>query len=311
MATTLPPLSVLLKDCLKDLNNAAVARPGQFTSPPISPPSLPVAPIQVSPQPEHSPELHGNFLHNDRETSPVRTPPAQNIHADEAVTLFPRRKAGQNCHEAGRGPVVLNIELLQTLYGMPLHIAAKKLVKPPASSFRCAEFRAVSIEPPVNHPILFCCLSMQGICPTAIKKVCRKLGIKKWPYKDTRTPMVKKETENSSVRVRSFPHEPCLHQNMVERPTSHLDVLSMIAAPLSPALPVKPAMPQCRDLGSMDMAVRTLLSLNAAVAIAEAPCGPRHAGPSTLPPLGGLPCLHHSLVASDNIFDVLRRSLVH
>lgn len=30
----------------------------------------------------------------------------------------------------------------------------------------------------------------QGICQTAIKKVCRKLGIKKWPYKEMRAPTV-------------------------------------------------------------------------------------------------------------------------
>ena len=28
----------------------------------------------------------------------------------------------------------------------------------------------------------------QGICQTAIKKVCRRLGIMKWPYKEMRTP---------------------------------------------------------------------------------------------------------------------------
>jgi len=30
----------------------------------------------------------------------------------------------------------------------------------------------------------------QGICQTAIKKVCRRLGIKKWPYKEMRAPQV-------------------------------------------------------------------------------------------------------------------------
>jgi len=28
--------------------------------------------------------------------------------------------------------------------------------------------------------------SAQGICATALKKVCRKLGIEKWPYKDNK-----------------------------------------------------------------------------------------------------------------------------
>lgn len=47
---------------------------------------------------------------------------------DGVVTLFPRRKAGQNRPGGGRGPVVLNLEMLEQFYGVPLHVAAKKLV---------------------------------------------------------------------------------------------------------------------------------------------------------------------------------------
>jgi len=50
--------------------------------------------------------------------------------------------------------VVLNLETLEQFFCYPLHLAAKKL----------------------------------GICQTAIKKVCRRLGIKKWPYKEMRLP---------------------------------------------------------------------------------------------------------------------------
>jgi len=46
------------------------------------------------------------------------------------------------------------LELLEKFYGMPLHVAANRL----------------------------------GICQTAIKKVCRRLGIMKWPYKEMRIP---------------------------------------------------------------------------------------------------------------------------
>mmetsp|Transcript_12473 Transcript_12473/g.18126 ORF Transcript_12473/g.18126 Transcript_12473/m.18126 type:complete len:277 (-) Transcript_12473:302-1132(-) len=73
---------------------------------------------------------------------------------DDIITLFPRRKAGQTRLGGGRGPVVLTLELLQKFYGMPLHVAANQL----------------------------------GICQTAIKKVCRRLGIMKWPYKEMRMP---------------------------------------------------------------------------------------------------------------------------
>eukprot|EP00960_Hanusia_phi_P071432 767554-Hanusia_phi.AAC.3 len=71
---------------------------------------------------------------------------------DDKITLFPRRKAGQAQPGGGHGPVILSLELLEQFYNMPLHLAAKRL----------------------------------GICQTAIKKVCRKLGIKKWPYKEKR-----------------------------------------------------------------------------------------------------------------------------
>ena len=47
---------------------------------------------------------------------------------DDIITLFPRRKAGQSRPGGGRGPVVLNLELLEQFYGMPLHVAAKRLV---------------------------------------------------------------------------------------------------------------------------------------------------------------------------------------
>lgn len=36
-----------------------------------------------------------------------------------------------------------------------------------------------------DHAISF----PQGICATALKKVCRKLGIEKWPYKDNKPVM--------------------------------------------------------------------------------------------------------------------------
>jgi len=83
---------------------------------------------------------------------------------DPIVTLFPRRKAGQIKPSGGRGPVVLNLETLEQYYGVPLHVAAKKL----------------------------------GICQTAIKKVCRRLGIKKWPYKEMRLPATKDEDSSDS-----------------------------------------------------------------------------------------------------------------
>jgi hypothetical protein len=71
-------------------------------------------------------------------------------NADSDFKIFPRRKGGQSKVRTESAPVIITAELLQTCFDMPLVRAAKKL----------------------------------GICATALKKVCRKLGIHKWPYKE-------------------------------------------------------------------------------------------------------------------------------
>ena len=63
-------------------------------------------------------------------------------------TIFPRRKQGQHARTNSQ-PVVLNEATLSQLFTLPLHKAAVKL----------------------------------GISATAMKSACRKLGIKKWPYR--------------------------------------------------------------------------------------------------------------------------------
>lgn len=68
-------------------------------------------------------------------------------------TVFPRRKIGRSSKAAApgeRAPVVLTEDKLRECFDLPLHVASKKM----------------------------------GICITAIKKVCRKFGIHKWPYRD-------------------------------------------------------------------------------------------------------------------------------
>jgi hypothetical protein len=48
---------------------------------------------------------------------------------DEAITLFPRRKAGQSPNDSvARKPLKLSVDVLENFYGMPLHIAARQLV---------------------------------------------------------------------------------------------------------------------------------------------------------------------------------------
>lgn len=63
-------------------------------------------------------------------------------------TIFPRRKQGQHARINSQ-PVVLDEATLSQLFTLPLHKAAVKL----------------------------------GISATAMKSACRKLGIKKWPYR--------------------------------------------------------------------------------------------------------------------------------
>jgi hypothetical protein len=77
--------------------------------------------------------------------SSVLTSPAH----DSANIIFPRRKQGQQ-REQGRKGIAVTMEILETVFHMPLHKACKKL----------------------------------GVCATALKRACRKLGVHKWPYRD-------------------------------------------------------------------------------------------------------------------------------
>lgn len=97
---------------------------------------------------------------------------------DAPAKVFPRRKAGQAIRPNAE-PVVLSEEVLTSLFDFPLQEACNKL----------------------------------GICATALKKACRRLGIKKWPYKSNTSPVSKPVIEavdpestssNTSVSVHSL-----------------------------------------------------------------------------------------------------------
>ena len=69
--------------------------------------------------------------------------------ATARVHLFPRRKAGDNVFpEKGRLPVKVDRETIEAMFGMPQPEASRAL----------------------------------GVSLTALKQVCRKLGIPRWPY---------------------------------------------------------------------------------------------------------------------------------
>ena len=63
-------------------------------------------------------------------------------------TIFPRRKAGDGIFFSSPQPIVVTLDTLQTLKGLSLGVAAEKL----------------------------------GISPTAFKRACRALGMRRWAY---------------------------------------------------------------------------------------------------------------------------------
>jgi hypothetical protein len=73
----------------------------------------------------------------------------QRGRSDQNEVIKPRRKKDQKKRGDNKG-VVVTLEILETVFHMPLHKACKAL----------------------------------GVCATAMKRVCRKLGVKKWPYRD-------------------------------------------------------------------------------------------------------------------------------
>ena len=85
-----------------------------------------------------------------------------------SVRVFPRRKAGEECNspEKGRLPLKFDLETIQPLFALPQKDAA----------------------------------NMLGISLTALKKVCRKLGIHNWAQvRDVRVPLqVSRHAQNSA-----------------------------------------------------------------------------------------------------------------
>jgi len=107
-----------------------------------------------------------------RSESPSTQSSASSDNTDEGATsvntIFPRRKAGQHTRLNSK-PVVLNDKVLGELFNLPLHEAAGKL----------------------------------GISATAMKSACRKLGIKKWPYRTVQS--AKSSTPRSSPSTPKTP----------------------------------------------------------------------------------------------------------
>eukprot|EP00286_Rhodomonas_abbreviata_P028815 CAMPEP_0181310438 /NCGR_PEP_ID=MMETSP1101-20121128/12586_1 /TAXON_ID=46948 /ORGANISM="Rhodomonas abbreviata, Strain Caron Lab Isolate" /LENGTH=409 /DNA_ID=CAMNT_0023417067 /DNA_START=35 /DNA_END=1264 /DNA_ORIENTATION=- len=76
----------------------------------------------------------------------------------DEVTIFPRKKAGQDKLGSNRPPIIITRAVLEKYFDMPQQLVCKKM----------------------------------GICATVIKKVCRQLGIDKWPYKGNKIDLRKR-----------------------------------------------------------------------------------------------------------------------
>ena len=75
---------------------------------------------------------------------------SKSADTDSSNVIFPRRKQGQHKKHGRKEGVVVTMDILETVFHMPLHKACNEL----------------------------------GVCATALKRACRKLGVQKWPYRD-------------------------------------------------------------------------------------------------------------------------------
>ncbi len=85
------------------------------------------------------------------------------IEQDRDIAILPRRKAGQIAVVRERAPVMLTRSVLENYFGMPLNVAAKELV------IALVVFNLHCVD--ANRSLFR--LFFQGICATAVKKVCR------------------------------------------------------------------------------------------------------------------------------------------
>ena len=85
---------------------------------------------------------------------------ANAIETHRNYAIRPRKKAGQSVLLGEKLPVLLTREVLQEYFKMPLRVAAIELVR----AFNLDEFDCL---------LIIFAYDWQGICATAIKKVCR------------------------------------------------------------------------------------------------------------------------------------------
>ena len=96
-----------------------------------------------------SPEAHAPVTGSTSSTA-AGAEASKSADTDSSNVIFPRRKQGQHKKHGRKEGVVVTMDILETVFHMPLHKACNEL----------------------------------GVCATALKRACRKLGVQKWPYRD-------------------------------------------------------------------------------------------------------------------------------
>eukprot|EP00961_Rhodomonas_salina_P178291 2404702-Rhodomonas_salina.3 len=143
--------SNLLTSLLLKLLQSKIATANVSSTSMMPPPSLVV--------PSYCPSNSFSAESSPQEISPPGTPESDasgemesstSVPPSNIVALYPRKKRG--LESPSQDAVILDKKALSALYHLPLKEAAKAL----------------------------------GICPTAIKTACRKLGLPKWPYRSIR-----------------------------------------------------------------------------------------------------------------------------
>mmetsp|Transcript_56808 Transcript_56808/g.116323 ORF Transcript_56808/g.116323 Transcript_56808/m.116323 type:complete len:356 (-) Transcript_56808:270-1337(-) len=136
-------------------------------------------------------------------------------HGKKVARVFPRRKAGEEKRSTDL-PVVLTKEMLFPLFAIPLRDAAE----------------------------------MMGLCPTALKSVCRRLGIDRWPFQNRRggpARSPKAVTEGAKQSTNSTAFHPTNATNVKEEAAEDQE---MVAAPPSNCSPTGSMMSESSEASS-------------------------------------------------------------
>lgn len=123
----------------------------------------------------------------------VASSPGEDFGSELVARVFMRKKQGENQRSSAK-PVLFTLDLLRPLFHLSLQAAAVRV----------------------------------HLCPTALKSVCRKLGLKGWPFKQYRDtigksssqlpPSLRSATESESSCSPPLAPRPSLAELLLELP---------------------------------------------------------------------------------------------